>query len=370
MRLKNYIFLPLIISFILIFSGEVHAVITGICSDCHTMHNSQGGSAMVTYTYGSETTEPKSYLLRGTCLGCHAQGDPNMIASLNGNDVPQVYHTYATDDLAGGNFAYILGTKGSGASDAKGHNVVEFSDYENTLEGPPGHHLPDNIEVNLTCAGATGCHGKRINSDPLIDLKGSHHQNIDGKLDTADQVYNSYRFLWGVKGLENNGSYKWQNKDANNHNEYFGATTPMIVGGACNTSLCHDPGGKRPQNNTISGFCSTCHGAFHVRVWLDGDPGIGDDTSSPFTRHPTDVILPGSGEYAAYTSYNVTAPVARTTVPDNMSNIVTPNSDVIMCLSCHSAHATDNPDMMRWNYKSSNLSTAISGCNVCHTSRD
>ncbi len=330
---------------------------------------------MVTYTYGSETSDPKTFLLRGTCLGCHAQGTANKIENIGGNDAPQVYHLDASGDLAGGNFAYIFGAKGSGASDAKGHNVIDFGDSEDTLAGAPGHHDPDNIETNITCAGAKGCHGKRKNNDPLVDIKGAHHRNTGDKLDTADQVYNSYRFLWNVKGLENNGTYKWQNENASNHNEYFGANTPMTFGD-CNN--CHDPEGKRPQSNTISGFCGTCHGAFHFIGWQDGDPGIGDDTSSPFMRHPTDVILPNSGEYADYNGagnpYSVAAPVARTTVPNSIDNKAYPGTDVVMCLSCHSAHATDYPDMLRWNYDNIQVGTtgagAGTGCFTCHTGKD
>jgi predicted CXXCH cytochrome family protein len=41
-----------------------------------------------------------------------------------------------------------------------------------------------------------------------------------------------------------------------------------------------------------------------------------------------------------------------------------------MCLSCHGAHATDYYKILRWDYRSSVLSTAISGCIVCHTSKD
>ena len=337
---------------------EVFAVITGQCSDCHTMHNSQSGTPMVSYLYGSETADPKEYLLRGTCLGCHAQGTSSMIATINGNDVPQVYHTDATGDLAGGNFAYILGAKGTGASDAKGHNVIDFGNPEDTLTSPPGHHDPDGIGVNITCAGIAGCHGVRTSSG---GIKGSHHRNVDGKVDVADQAYNSYRFLYNVKGLED---VDWEATESTaDHNEYFGATTPMIYGGNCN--ICHSPQGIRPANGTISGFCGTCHREFHVT------DGIGGDTNSPFSRHPTDMILPNSGEYTGYTTYSLLAPIARTTaVPDNPGSVVNPGLDVVMCLSCHSAHATDNADMMRWNYRSSTLSTAISGCNVCHTSRN
>jgi hypothetical protein len=363
MRVKHYISLPLSILFVFIFSFNVSAVITGQCSDCHTMHNSQNGASMVDYTYGSETSDAQEYLLRGTCLGCHAQGGPVMIATVSGNDVPQVYHTDATGDLAGGNFAYILGTKGTGASDNKGHNVVDFGNVENTLSGPPGHHTPSTLGVNLTCAGIRGCHGVRHSQ--IGGIQGSHHKNVDGKLTVADEPSNSYRFLMGVQGLEDPD---WQKtKSASDHNEYFGATTPMTYLGNCD--ICHHPPGIFPDNGTISGLCGTCHRDFHVT------DGIGGDTLSPFTRHPTDVILPGgTTEYAAYNGagnpYSFLAPVARTTVPDTPGSTVSPGTDAIMCLSCHSAHATDYDDMMRWDYRSATLSTAISGCSICHTSKD
>jgi predicted CXXCH cytochrome family protein len=339
--------------FLINFPFPLYAAITGECANCHTMHNSQDAAVMA--NYGAEGkpwkgTGPNDALTRGDCLGCHGIGT-SKIVSIGTSEVPQVYHTDATGDLAGGNFAYILGTKGSGASDAKGHNVVEIGDPESTLSEPPGHHSPSNIEVNITCSGITGCHGKRAAGEIM---KGVHHKNADGKLDIADQVYNSYRFLNGVKGYENtSGSYKWQNYNADNHNEYFGANTPMsFTGSECN--ICHTPQGVQPTNHTISGFCGTCHREFHTVQ------GIGGDTSSPFQRHPTDIVLPGGAtEYANYNGlgnqYSVEAPVARTTVPDSIGNTVTPGTDAVMCLSCHMAHASNYPDMLRWDYSTIQL---------------
>jgi predicted CXXCH cytochrome family protein len=191
---------------------------------------------------------------------------------------------------------------------------------------------------------------------------------VNGKLETADEVYNSYRFLMGVKGYENNGTKKWENFDQNNHNEYFGAITPMSFTGAeCN--ICHTPQGVQPTNNTISGFCGTCHREFHTVQ------GIGGDTSSPFTRHPTDVVLPGSGEYADYNGagnfYSVEAPVARTAVPNSIGNTVSPGTDVVMCLSCHMAHASNYPDMLRWDYNTMIAGGGGSGgCFTCHTTKN
>jgi hypothetical protein len=340
------------------------------------MHNSQNGTAMATYGATGQSwkgTGPYGALTRGNCLGCHGMGTANKIVTLGGSDIPQVYHTDATGDLAGGNFAYITGAKSRVTADqnSAGHNVIDLgAAYNETVltDAPGRFHSPAARNTELTCAGNNGCHGWRqfgASGSGLTSLKGAHHQNVEGKCNTATGSYNSYRFLWGVKGLENTTD-KWQNKDKNSHNEYFGATSPM-VGSDCND--CHDTNPPftmkiRPVNYTISGFCATCHGQFHVLS------GIGGDTLSPFTRHPTDITLPNSGEYSAYTTYSVEAPVARTTVPDSMSNIVTPGTDVVMCLSCHSAHATPYADILRWNYSNMVAGGGGSGgCFTCHTQK-
>src|SRR4030043_995558 len=121
--------------------GFADAKFTGPCVISHTMHNSQNGTAMATYGATGQSwkgTGPYGALTRGNCLGCHGMGTANKIVTIGGSDVPQVYHTDATGDLAGGNFAYILGAKGSGASDAKGHNVKDIVDSDDVLNAAPG----------------------------------------------------------------------------------------------------------------------------------------------------------------------------------------------------------------------------------------
>ena len=100
--------------------------------------------------------------------------------------------------------------------------------------------------------------------------------------------------------------------------------------------------------------------------------GIGRTTSSPFQRHPSDIVLPLGGEYGSYTNYSVEAPVARTMVPDVPSDGVTPGTDAVMCLSCHGAHATNYPDILRWDYTGmvAGGGSNTSGCFVCHTTKD
>jgi len=348
-------------SLIAVFSGPALAEISGQCSNCHTMHNSQGGDSMAF----DGSSGPYSSLTRGTCFGCHGQGTGDNIVTVGGSEIPQVYHTDSTD-LAAGNYRYIV-TGG----DAKGHNVVEIDGVDATLTTPPGwaHSFPE-MRDNLACSGKYGCHGLPIAPADGSSMGGSHHQNVDGRCDTADEVSNSYRFLISVKGFENMGTHKYQNLDANNHNEYFGATEP---GGASSPCVgCHSMHAPPPTftvpNNSISGFCGTCHYHYHV---LDG---IGGSASGPFIRHPSDVVLPVGGEFAGYTAYDVSAPVGRTTVPSSISSTVTPGTDVVTCLSCHMAHASPYDDMLRWDYATMQAGTtggaAGSGCFACHTEKD
>jgi hypothetical protein len=362
-----YVLSIIVLLYLVLVYSSGDAKVTGNCANCHTMHASQNGTSGGIAFGGSSLPQPA--LLRGDCMGCHGQGTPNKIVTIGGSQIPQVLHTDPSGDLAGGNFAYITGAKSRVTADQNtaGHNVKDVGINDSNLNTPPGllpvsgHDMIIN-DTNLTCAGYIGCHGNRYQSygTGLSGLKGAHHQNVDGKCETADTVANSYRFLLGVKGLENTGTYKWQNYNANNHNEYYGATTPMNVGCA---NSCHLTGGVQPPNHTISGFCATCHGQFHN----PSDVG----TSSPFIRHPTDIVLKGSGEYTAYTTYSVEAPVARQTVFDFISSTVTPGTDVVMCLSCHGAHATPYADILKWDYTTMIAGGGGSGgCFTCHTQKN
>lgn len=338
------------------------------CGACHTMHNSQDGIPMAWNADGISTTTPNDYLLRSTCYGCHAQGGNSALADSGTYVIPQVLHTDATD-LAGGNFAYITGDKGSGGA-YHGHNIKDLagSGADDVLSYPPGvlpleHSLSWELDpaAYLKCDGIYGCHGYRNPDSPITDgIKGAHHANIDGQLDVADVPGNSYRFLMGVKGYEDT-DWEYTN-DSSDHNEYHAKPTPTPLG--CNGGgavYCHDTAdGTKPPDNTMSHFCATCHAAFHT------------DATANFVRHPVDLTLPNSGEFTGYTIYSVEAPVARTTaVPSSSSNTITLDSDAVMCLSCHRAHASPYPDMLRWNYDEMVAGGGgTGGCFTCHTEKN
>ncbi|NIN35744.1 MAG: hypothetical protein GTO60_11920 [Gammaproteobacteria bacterium] len=96
-------------------------------------------------------------------------------------------------------------------------------------------------------------------------------------------------------------------------------------------------------------------------------------SSGAWIRHPSDAELPEANEYDAYnpvTNYSVEAPVAWVD-PDNPLRA----QAIVMCLSCHRAHASDQPDMLRWPYSDMQVGTtdpskAGTGCFTCHTEKD
>jgi predicted CXXCH cytochrome family protein len=384
------------------------AKIVGNCSDCHTMHNSEQGNpvALVQGWTGVSPT-PNAVLLKMDCMSCHASGSGNNLDILAGGSVvPQVYGTYAAD-LAGGNFAYIDGVKGSGASDRKGHNVIDILDADGTLTGPPGYARgPANDQTNntsihtfamasqFTCAGKAGCHGVRNQAiaDAVADIKdangvvitpgtaavprvglaaltGAHHYDATGDLSVADDIYNSFRFLMGTKGYE---VYNWYN-EASSHNEYSGANNVVFGVGGEDTGCgrCHveshgmeTVGYVTNVSGTMTNFCETCHSNFHSSQ-------ADSIASGGFLRHPSDFVIQDKTEYTAIGDWDVTAPVARQDWTGGVSTAAGPG-DVVMCLSCHVAHASDYPAMLRFDYTAINAGGGdnTTGCFVCHTTKD
>ena len=350
-KLLIYI-LPIIFSLALCI--QVNAEVTGNCVNCHTMHNSQGDSDMATY---GGTSGENSCLTRGDCIGCHAY---NTSGTLNVvNLIPQIWHNGA-EDLAAGNFKYI--STDTDANDNKGHNVFAIDQEGDASMFPsPGDQHDTGItqtgDTALTCAGKYGCHGDPDVADETTSMKGAHHAD-DSTIDGLSPG-TSYRFLKGVLGLENPAT-AWQNVNKDDHNEYKGAANQGTSSRAS------------PANGTISGFCAECHGFYHG--------SLGTETggaASPWLRHPTDFVLPSiiSKEYQYYNGgaggtaaadYSMLAPLAR---PDlatiTSTSEINPGTDIIMCLSCHGAHATKYYKLMRWDNQNN-----MSGCVICHTSKN
>jgi predicted CXXCH cytochrome family protein len=174
----------------------------------------------------------------------------------------------------------------------------------------------------------------------------SHHLDdsnliVGSELDDGDGYF---RFLRGHQSGDGHGVCGIEDDDweatssPTDHNEYLGFSGNKASAGSL-SALSH----------TATGFCCGCHGNKHISSPY---PEGGD-----WIRHPSGA-LPLD---ASYTVYNPQNPVSR---PD-LSGYGGPSdtvevTDMVMCLSCHRAHGSPYPKMLRWE--------TVGGCDDCHIS--
>jgi hypothetical protein len=219
---------------------------------------------------------------------------------------------------------------------------------ENTITDAPGKEdggYTEPTAAQLTCAGTLGCHGNH-DSGAGSSISGFHHATNPG-----------YRFLRFYDGsthtnIKGKGSDDWEktNVGDNNHNVYYAMDDDSST-----------------TKDSISVFCSLCHGDFHDQ----------DDTevsANVWKRHPTEVLIPTAWDAG---SEKVTVDYERNpfaftgtdydNVNTNSAYDMTDNPRVA-CISCHRAHATDQPDILRFAYSDMEAGGGNTwGCLGCHT---
>nr|MBF0220884.1 cytochrome c3 family protein [Desulfobulbaceae bacterium] len=343
---------------------------SGVCSNCHVMHASEAGTAAAT---ANDT------LLRSTCIGCHTK-DNGTGVTIAGDGTPGVLHNgvAANSMLAGGNFKYsdtVLGDQ------TYGHNPyvsgVIAADTRYTTANPPGWKAtgfsangqvgggsPDwtNGSNLLTCAGVYGCHGLHT----ADELNGAHHANKTGTDIDGSTVGSSYRFLYGIIGWED-PNYELNATAANgDHNVYYAVDRS---GGDDDVTTTAN------NSKTISYFCAECHGIFHSGA---ANEGVSNDASmtSPWIRHPSDVVMPigpsSSGDFDELAAYDPNVPLGSSTVGDGTFVVGAVADRIVMCLSCHRAHASPYPASLRWDYTEmvAGDNSKSGGCFVCHDAKN
>ncbi|WP_157627867.1 cytochrome c3 family protein [Thermodesulfatator autotrophicus] len=338
------------------------AKVQGQCADCHTMHNSQNGASVV-------ANGPYRALTIGDCVGCHTG------TNTGSNNIPYVlsettpnYGNFGIEGntLAGGNFYWV-----KNGSDATGHNVVGIAGEDGAIGmTPPGWDTSFNANgalanneatwsKQLTCAGTYGCHGKHDQEDDFAAIRGAHHAD-DSTID-GTTVGTSFRFLYGIKGIEDSD---WEYQPTNTaHNQYY----------AVNRSAFNTP----TDSATINYLCAECHGQFH-----SGNEISYTGSGSPWLRHPTDFAL-SSAAGAGYTAYPGPfgnagdywpgAPLGSDLTGGVLSTVqFSGNDDIVLCISCHRAHGSPYADLLRWDYNNCNASSGVGnqcGCFACHTNK-
>lgn len=371
--------LVLVTCFLLVVDTKVSAFVSGPCSDCHTMHYSQGGGALA--DWGREGVDgPFEALLTVDCVGCHT-GD-NSAGGKVPFVMPEIEANYGgingtgtesgATTLAGGSFFWVS------ATDTCGHNVEGYCDSDATMLASSPANLPPGFisgrpagdgsspgngswgTQQITCAGTYGCHGSHATTNQARAIRGGHHALSGSEIPfPLSNSSADYRMLVGIAGIEDS-DWEFQ-PTVNSHNQYHGVDTV---------------GSLDSSTSTISYFCSQCHGLFH------SNDDVSAPSASPWLRHPTNFDLSGASgsEYGDYNDgigvgvYSLVAPVASDlSNPINQWDIQSEvmeagavDDAIITCLSCHRAHGSPHYKSLRWNY----AGFANGGdCAVCHTSK-
>lgn len=344
-----------------------HAAVKGFCSSCHTIHNSEEGAA-VAYTLDNAgqqvfSTQPLAKLLRTDCLGCHSHSGAETIISTGETVTPVVFNliepTYppdgsTTSTLAGGNFHWLIKS-----GDAYGHNVYGIAAADSRFsssQAPGGEEQPGEcVTCHATLATAeSGCEGCHVphhhaaKKDIVVDREKGWYRFLGSVMQHDDQVGPPPE---GVIGIE---APDWeQNPLIDRHNSYQGSPGPYA---------------SYLDSGSISQKCIGCHGQFH------------SDTvaNSTWIRHPVEVAIPDAGEFTGFAIYNPLVPVARQNISSTDANFsaIDRGTDLVSCISCHRAHGSPYPAMLRWAYRDwpgidqHTQQPAINGCAVCHTSKN
>jgi hypothetical protein len=332
------------------------------------MHNSQDGTSMAVDSSGAPDGTANGELLITTCVGCHSAADgdtwqnPVTGAPIVFNMAEPTYGADAGDGLkqglAAGNFYWV------DQDDTYGHNILSPDahltkspgQYHGCLNNDACHRNLDRPTAygGKTRQGCTKCHVYYYYTTP----RRFHHADDSATVINA-VAQGGYRFLasihgntvaWGIEDED------WEyTRSSEDHNEYMGLLADKTI----------ERGYFSQNGKSVSNFCCGCHNYMHKQ----DDTAIG---ASPWIRHPSDAVIPATGEYAGYTVYDPLVPVARPAL-SAVSDAVTPGTDMVMCLSCHRAHGSPYPDMLRFPYSGMQAGGGGAdgtGCFKCHTQKD
>ena len=290
------------------FAQELHTEHETLqCSDCHTMHYSEGGQPVTTPS-GESYAGPSAYLIRADsinmlCLSCHDSGTGET------NSAPDVIGvaSYESPVLkrAGGFFR-----KPMGIAYHTGHSLGVLN------ETAPGSNPPVTFPSGLTCVSCHDPHGN------------SNYRSLKTSVGNETHLKVSY-----INGVYSRQSSIFQN-----------TLRP--------TSLRYSAGNIRytrdDKEDGLSHWCQGCHTDIHGPLgnFNKGRPLDNYSGSSEF-YHPIlgvtmsqammDKIINVSGWFNRYES-RVPVISPSNQIPGTRSN----SDNQVGCMTCHKAHGSNN----------------------------
>ncbi len=274
------------------------------CNGCHTMHNSYEGQLV-----DPDSPDGNPWLLvdatpSDTCLGCHTTSSTRGV--LNGSCA-----SGATRENGAGNYIFLScpdlreSTRGSVIpGERAGHNL-----------NAPGHSIATDTTINMApggtfpaaVMGCTSCH------DP--------HGTF------------SFRLLYGARLVQ--GFYNFNNP-------------PPVAEKLASSS------GETPTNHTayksgMSAWCGNCHTNFEQIGTTHKHPvgqTLGGTIAQAYNLYNgSDDLTGGAAATAYWPEVPFEDPAMTTTSTQGPTG-----SSVVMCLTCHRAHATSAASAGRWDF--------------------
>ncbi len=312
-------------------AGEYHAVKektysgtteTLVCSQCHTMHGSQGGSSMI---YGGVDAQYKGLIRAATivqlCKTCHENNSLGM-----SNPTPP--------DVWNNTLGYVA-------------SAGDFNDRNPSPQNEPNRHSIDN--TNLTPPGASGggwpiayfscesCHNQHGNKN---------YRNLHVRPgNSASDITVNYR-------LNSTGSCSDGSASPCDVNLVTGSGLPA---GQANlwkfnrTNVTFIKAGS--ASSGIARWCGGCHndfqgagGAANMGGSTSGDTNVG----SPWVRHPVrDVSINEANanlhaDRSNWAGITPSSSRVRAIDPDVTAPTTANADEEPFCLSCHYAHGGGN----------------------------
>ncbi|MBI5576058.1 MAG: hypothetical protein HY896_06800 [Deltaproteobacteria bacterium] len=379
-------------------TAQYHSYDGLVCTDCHTLHNSDGGariSGNKLQDGGATDWNPgaggsyRELLKKGDwtdmCLSCHKQG----------------YNTSASADLVGventGWTAPIVMTL-TGAIPA-GISMPAGDFYQSNLDPKKGHNpaytkgsasptsklmAADTVLGNAPPGGTItdgewschSCHGMHSRFSGSYTAWRQIKRKVNGVVVTGNVT--SFGVETSAGGETQNTAY--EPIKSNSRGDIQGTTyvnkrqDGKDLQGA-DLFVDYSDTNKNVYQGGFSSFCSACHGDFHGTEQTEGGTDK-TQTAGVWMKHPTNLkmdMTPTSRKYGI-TTYKATVTNAQANNPNPVgydfryplikadadfavlstsASAADPatlsGNDRLSCLTCHKAHASSFENMTRWD---------------------